>query len=319
MAGLFIIVWFATSGPRASRAAQFDTASQSALEHNNIAEAYRDSRFAYALHPSPERLLNVGSLAYLNRDYDKAEQAFSAVPRQTTSRTYAEVGVAAAAAGRNEKKYRTARDTIRYSNNLTIKGGVAYAAVRGGYLGDAADLLSNTKLETFHASFPRIAGLAADDPAAAAQALAASKPGVIRLQAPSKPYERFLKALTEVPDTASRQLDATLGNMSLASSPATKKIVLAQTLYRLGYYRASMALADTAVRTETAYRDGWNTLAAAQIALGQTNAAERSLKTSLDLDGSFGYTWYLKSELAKAQGNTKQALQYKDRAEQLGY
>jgi predicted Zn-dependent protease len=107
--------------------------------------------------------------------------------------------------------------------------------------------------------------------------------------------------------------------MQRPASSATRQLLLAQRLLEFGRVYPAHALADQAVRDEPGYRDAWNTLAATQLALRDAHGAGQSLKISEELDGAFGYTWYLKAQLAEQAGKPDDAKRFREHASALGY
>ena len=107
--------------------------------------------------------------------------------------------------------------------------------------------------------------------------------------------------------------------MARSTNEPTRLAYLSEQLYRLGKFRAAEATARNAIQQASDYRDGYNALAAAQLALGDEKAAGRSLETSIDLDRASGYTWYLRSKVAAAEGDEDAARTYREQARALGY
>lgn len=317
---LATITWLATADIRTSRAISFDQDSRSALNDNDLGRAYQKAEFAYALSPSDDRAITLGSLAYLRRQYQAAERYFhTANDGEGGLAEQAKVGeVAAAAQNGDESDFRRAIDEAG-SPGKDLKLPMANALINGGDLDQAADLLAKERVDSQNISYAKSIGLAEDDVAAAQAAQVEARSGFSRLSFANPAFERFVRQLIAVPRNGNRTLSDTFVRMSAAANEASQKVILAETLYEFGEYHAAKSLADTAVREEPAYRDAWNVLAATQISERDYHAADRSLKVSLELDRGYGYTWYLRSQLAERQNQDKKADEYRTRADELGY
>lgn len=276
---------------------------------------------ATALKPTPVRHLALGSLAYLRQDYSQALSHFRDVGEAVASpsREQGLLGVAAAAGRRGDTKaYREARDLLGRPADDDIRLGLAFAAIDAGDLPTTSQLTGTGAPQSEVDAYARLIGALAFDPSSVSneQTIFQASPQLIG-QLGS--YQRFLRELMSVPDDAFPKLDETRQRMLAVVSPATRQLLLAQTLLDLGEARAAEEQALTAVRAESKYRDGYNTLAASQMKLGQFKDAGRSLKTSIDLDRAFGYTWYLRAELAAADGDSAKADEYRAKARSLGF
>lgn len=328
MVGVILLavgVWFGTANLRTDRAIEFDTQSRAALNGNDLGAAYQKERFAYALAPRRERALTLGSLAYLHRDYPAAQQHFRAAAGGDDdstggAQTRALVGLAAAAAqAGDDSAFDRAVKRIGRPSSEGLRLAVANAALDDGDLDRAAALLERDRPNNQTVGFAKALGQAGHDVATAQATLAAAGPGSAKPSFTDPAYQRFVEALIAVPKDGSRKLDAAVAPLSPASADVSRKVRLAELLYGFGDYHAAERLARGAVQSKPDYRDGWNVLAAAQLSQRDFGDAERSLKISTDLDASYGYTWYLRAQLADLTGKASQATQYRQRAALLGY
>lgn len=289
---------------------------------DDLGAAYQKERFAYALSPRRERALTLGALAYLRRDYDAAARHFRAADGggDDGARTRARLGLAAAAArAGDDRSFDQAMERIGRPSNEGLRLAVAGAAIDDGDLGRAAALLERDRPNNRNLAFAKALGQADQDVGAAQLTLAQSGSGLAKPSFADPAYQRFIENLIAVPEDGSRELAAALERMSGTAADVSRTVMLAETLYGFEDYAAAERLARNAVQSEPDYRDGWNVLAAAQLSQRDFGDAERSLKISTDLDAGYGYTWYLRSQLAEATGKPKQAEEYRKRAELLGY
>lgn len=318
-------IWFGTTNLRTQRAIEFDQQSRTALAAGDLATAYQRERFAYALAPRDERALTLGSLAYLRGNYAAAADHFRFAGSADDgsadgAQTRALVGVAAAAAQTGDQStFERALKRLGRPGNAGLRLAVADAAIDSGDLERAAELLKNDRPDTAELTFAKALGQAAGDPAAAQVTLAAAKSTAAKPTFEDPAYQRFITQLIAVPRNGGRDLAILLDRTTQESAGVSRTVTLAETLYGFGDYRAAERLARSAVQTAPDYRDGWNALAAAQISLREHRDAERSLKISTDLDSGYGYTWYLRGQLAEASGQKNQAKEYTRRAKLLGY
>lgn len=319
------MLWFATVGPRTDRAIRFDADVKNALAIKDYRIAYRQAQFAYALVPSTERALTLGSLAYLKQDYGSATRHFRYAEKSSASqeREQAELGEAASAAkAGNDKAYRQSRDKLGRPADRTIRISSARAAIDAGDTDTAVRLLGSDRVASGTEAYAKVIGLVGqsqDDLGSARQVLTDAPQAPSTITAGNPSYEAFLRQLNAVPPKSRQILTDTLAAMSQMTSPAAKRVRFSEAVYSLGEFRLAENLALAGVKEEPAYRDGWDALAASQISLADYKAATRSLKTATDLDRGFGYTWYLKSELARLQNDDKKAEDYRNRAKALGY
>lgn len=317
---LTTLVWLATSDVRTSRAISFDASSREALAGNDLGRAYQQAEFAYALSPSDERALTLGSLAYLRRAYEAAERYFHAAGNSSEAiGGQAKIGeVAAAAAAGDEADFRRALDQVGEPAK-ELRVALAAATLDGGDISRTGETLAGERPVDQNITYLKSIGQSIEDIRDAQETQAAGRPGFERPSFNNPAYERFIRQLIAVPRNGNQQLTETFTRMAVATGGTSRQTFLGATLYQLDERRAALELAEQAVRDQPAYRDAWNVLAAAQISAGQLREAEQSLKVSVELDRSDGYTWYLRSKLAEAQNRGKQAEQYRARAQQLGY
>lgn len=320
MAG--VVAWLATPGPRANRAVKFDNESGAALERNDYRAAYQSERFAYALNPTDERRLTLGSLAYLSQNYRQALRHFESISSQADPAVVAKslLGAAAAAAKQgNDQAYQQARDDLANPSDGTLKVGLAFAALDIGNFDDLKSFSKNSPATNENAAYAKAVGIMSENPEAALEFLAGTPKNTLSIPKESPSFTAFLKELTTIRQNATSRERQTAQAMVGVASPATRQVLLAQMLQTLGEHRAARGAAKEAVTLVPDYRDGWNALAASQITLGEYQDAEKSLKTSIDLDDAFGYTWYLKSQLASAQDDSSKSDEYLKKAEGLGF
>lgn len=317
---LAAITWFATADIRTSKAISFDEETRSALNGNDINNAYQKAEFAYALSPSDDRAITLGSLAYVRRQYQASKKYFHTTATSGSSLAeQAKVGeLAAAAEIENESDFnQTIKQAGSPANNLKLA--FANALINGGGLDTAGSVLAKDKVSNQNIAYAKSIGQAPNNLAGAQTTQEEAGSGFDKPAFTNPAYERFIRELITVPKNGNRDLSTAFSQMAIVTDSASRNVILASTLYRLNEYRAAESLAETAVHQQPAYRDGWSVLAAAQISLKNYSKAEQSLKVSTDLDKGYGYTWYLKSQLAKQQNQTKKADEYAEQAKQLGY
>ncbi len=311
-----LIGWFATSGLRADRAEQFSNEAVASLQAGNLEAAYRQAEFAYALKTNDQRATTLGAIAYLRGDYRNALRYF-----RRSQTPEGAVGQAAAAGQLGDMSaYRAARDRAGQLNR-PLSVGLASAAILAGN-GDAAAALD--KPISNEARFAKAIGVLATDRPLAANILAqpacdCAGPAEDLAAAGQDAYRKFLETLTAIPPNGEVVISQAIIAAGGPASSASQLTILAQGLYQIGYFRQSAALAEQAVRQAPRYRDGWQQLAAAQIMAGDYVAANRSVKTALDLDPASGYTWFLKAELATRQNKPDDAAASRKQATELGY
>lgn len=314
------IAWFLTGGLRADRAKQYDDEVAAALARDDAATAYRRAQFAAALSKSDERLLTLGSTAFLRRDFAEAADAFAAVDEGSPHYERARVGVAASAANEGDiETYEEALSEARRPADGTLRLALAHAAIDAGRIETVAEILGRDSATNQNEAYARAIAEVTDAPLLASATLMPNDLPFSRAASGSDAYDRFVRQLTFIPEDAPATLRAAATDAGRTEIGTTRKLRLAQALYELKEFRASHALADAAVREQPGYRDAWNALAAAQLALDNLKGAERSLKTSLDIDRADGYTWFLRAELAKRRGDDTASAEYRDKAKLLGY
>ncbi len=240
-------------------------------------------------------------------------------PRSRGPRPAGRARFRAAAEDGDRDAFDRATGRIGRPGNAGLRLALANAAVDAGEPGRAGELLKDDRPETEQFGFTKALGQAADDPGAAVRTLAGTGTRQVAPAFDDPAYRAFVERLIDVPDDGRRDLARTLARMNREPAGVSRTVTLAEALYELGDYRAAERLARNAVQEEPDYRDGWNVLAAAQLALREYRDAERSLKISTDLDAGYGYTWYLRSRSADATGKRGQAEEYARRAELLGY
>lgn len=323
LVALVVIAWLASSSLRTDRAITLDQQSRAALASNDVGTAYSKARWAYVLAPRSERAVSLGALAYVRGDYHGALRAFSELRDEDASalRDQAVVGAAAAAAQLgNDQDFRVA-DKLKDPKDEQLQLALARASINIADLDRARTLLENERPTNQNVAFAKAVGQSRRDLVAARQTVADAGAGLgfSKLSFTDPAYERFIREVVFVPDGALGQLGKTLERMTGTQSQVSRKVMMAGQLLEAGEPVAAERLAQSAVGEQPDYRDGWNVLAAAQLDLGDTKDARKSLKVSVDLDDSFGYTWYLKSELAEQTGNQRDADEFRQRSELLGY
>ena len=320
MAGLILLgaaaAWFIVFiAPE--QATRFEREMRQALAADDPARAYGRIRYAAALQPTEQRLVDAGSLAYVHGDFAAAQSYFSRLKRTPDSelRRQALVGTAAAAAARGDAE--TFAELVEpASGSEEARLILAHAALtsdRPDLIKDIAPQQPANQTEAYVSA----AAALPDDGARAKQAL--QNVAGFREWDTDRPYQRFASTVTYVKRDDYFDLVRSVETGSVLSGKASRQVVLAQALSRAGRYRAAQALAEGAVRDEPAYRDGWNALAAAALARQHWQSAERALNTSVKLDETAGYTWYLRAELAKARGDSELEAEYRDKARIYGF
>jgi len=326
LAVLAVVAWFATGGLRADKAASLDRESAAALERNDLPAAHQKAERASALEPNDRRKLRLASLLYLQKQYEEAASAFTSLAETKDSpmRQGALLGQAAAA-GRagNLKLYDQARDALGApdgtGSDRATRIGLAHAAVDAADLDTAKRLFKDEPAATKTAAYAKAAGLLLDSPDQAREALEAAGSGFSKPEHAEPAYQRVLRELVFIEPEAGTKLAEAAPKIAATSGLPSQRVLLAQALYEIKEYRAAERQAREAVAAAPEYRDGWNTLATTQLALGSTKDAARSLDIALEFDKSFAYTWYLKSQLAKAEDDPGKAKEFQERAEELGY
>lgn len=310
-------LWTAGSGWRESRAAGYDTKMEQALQANNLSEAYRHARYANAFSDSGQRLLTLGSLAYLRRDFDAALHSFQRIDAASSLAAEARNGslLAAAAAGNRKKygKYKTAAGSSEKEKVILAQAALDIGDMEG--LSKACACTSRTRTMAYLAA----AGNSVEDPASSRNALVAATTFESVQASAGRPYDLMIKTATDVSSSGYQRLQQALTKIAAVASPGSRRTLLANALYEEGGYRAVKTLAQDALAIDPKYRDAWNLLAAAQISQKEFKDAERSLRTSLDLDTAFAETWHLKAELEAAREKPDEAEEYKKKAAALGY
>lgn len=321
LAALLAVIAVGTSGWRASKATDFDSESAAALERTDLQTAFQKTERSAALKPTDQRLLRLASLAYLRQRYDTSAELFERAARAKNAdlRKNALVGQAAAA-GRagNHRSYNIARNALGTPDG-DERMALAHAAIDAGDLDTAARILKNEKGDTKTLAYAKALGMMLGEPASARQALESAGAEFNKPEYPEPAYERMVRQVVFIEADGLTELDGVAVKLAALEALPGKRVLLAQTLYGLKEYRTAERQAKAAVAEVPAYRDGWNTLAAAQLALRDFKNAERSVGIALELDESLGYTWYLRAELAKAQNDQTKAKQFRDKATGLGY
>lgn len=307
-----VIVWFTTAGWRADKAQAYDTESRELFKRQDVDGSYQQARLAYAISPEPDRALSLGSLAYVRGDYGRALDHFSA-----TDGPFGALGRAAAGARVDRDAYESARDELGEPGDTVIRLGLSHAAV------DAADFDTAKRLSegarTIVGAYPFILAESVENPDRTAQELRALRTDVPRVIHPDPAVAAFLNELTAVPQDARGEIARGLRNMALTKRDLGRRVMRGSLLFELGERAAALRIGTAASERQPDYRDAWNLRAAAELYYGNYDDARRAVDISLDLDPSFGYSWYLKSELEKAGGNDKEAAEYLRRAKLLGF
>lgn len=308
-------LWFATPGFRESRAARFDAQASERLKRHDYAGAERRAQVADALKHTTDRRLTAASVAYLNRDFTKAADLFKSLRKDDVTRATIGERASAAAAG-DRARY----DAVSLPSQLSTTDQLAltYATLTLGDFDGANRQLSGQPIDTRTAAYAGALAAALNDPAKSAALLTAAPESVISLPEANDAFGQVLTALMDVPSDGIAKLTVTVATLQNQTAKVSRQTTLAASLIALGQNQPAERLARDAVSASPAYRDAWNTLALAQINLGQNGEAAKSLKTSTDLDGAYGYTWFLRAELAKRQQDPTEA-EYRKKAETFGY
>ena len=306
------IVWFATASWRADQAQRYDTESRSLLARHDVDASYQQARLAYAISPAPDRALSLGSLAYLRGDYRRALDHFADADGK-----FAALGRAAAGAQDDTEAYESARDELGAPADTVVRLGLSHAAVDATDFDTAARL--STGAQSIVGAYPAILAGSVDDPDRVAVTLRSLRPTVPRVIHPDPAVAAFLNRLVTVPDDAVREIAPVLRNMAQTKEAFSRRVMRGSLLLGLDEGAAARRIGRTASERQPEYRDGWNLRAAADLANSDYEDARRAIGISIDLDPGFGYSWYLKSELEKAEGNQKEAAEHRRRAELLGF
>lgn len=309
------IVWFATASWRADQAQRYDTESRSLLARHDVAASYQQARLAYAISPEPDRALSLGSLAYLRGDYRRALEHFAAADGKFAALGRAAAG--AAGAQDNLGAYESARDQLGDPADTVVRLGLSHAAVDATDFATAARL--STGAQSIVGAYPAILAESVDDPDRTAVILRSLSPTVPQVIHPDPAVAAFLNRLVAVPDDAVLEIAPVLRNMARTKEAFSRRVMRGSLLLELDERSAAGRIGRTASERQPEYRDGWNLRAASDLASGDYDDARRAIGISIDLDPGFGYSWYLKSELEKAEGNAKEAAEHRRRAELLGF
>ncbi|MEX2043274.1 MAG: hypothetical protein WD926_00075 [Patescibacteria group bacterium] len=312
LATIGVVTWFATAGWRADKAQAYDAESRALLARQDVDGSYQQARLAYAISPEPDRALSLGSLAYVRGDYRRALGHFAAAEGP-----FGALGGAAAGAQVDVKAYESARDELGEPDDTVVRLGLSHAAIDAADFGTAKRLSEGAR--TIVGAYPFILAESVGDPDRTAQELRALRTDVPRVIHPDPAVAAFLNKLTAVPGTAREKIAGSLRNMALAERGFSRRVMRGSLLFELDERAAALRIGTTASEQQPDYRDAWNLRGAADLYYGNYDGARRAFDISLDLDSSFGYSWYLKSKLEKAEGNDSRAAEYLRRAELLGF
>jgi tetratricopeptide (TPR) repeat protein len=310
--------WFVSVGMRADAATDRHQTAETAIQSGDYRTAYRQARIAAALDRSPDNLMSWGTAAYFLGRYETATEQFKAAS-QAGSREATLGWLASASQADDGTEIDAALAALGSTRDKFERAFVAQSLVRSGRLDMLDEQFAKTAPESGPETAARVVALAPTDQAGALLLLEKSPPGGVDVTASDPGVKKLATELMSLPEGARTKLATTVTAMQRPASEATRRLLLADRLLEFKRYRAAAALADTAVRSEPEYRDAWNTLAAAQLNLGNTDGAERSLDISIKLDRAFGYTWYLKSQLAEQADHPQDAKKFADQAALLGY
>lgn len=313
---LLILVWFATTGMRDSKATDYDKRAGSALDAGDYRTAFRNAQLALALKPTNDRRLTAAAAAYRSGDNRQVIHDFETDDPEYNQQALL-VDMAAAARQGDENRYRKRRDQLKVPSDELMRAGVARAALDAGDLTTARS--ASAEAVVLYEVYPYAVSYAVDNPAAAQAVLKLADEKEPARVSKHRAFNDFYKDLVSIPKETKQTLETMATGAEKTTAKASRYALVSQGLYKLGDYRAAVSAGLAAVHENNQYRDGWNTLAIAQMALDETRDAERSLKSSLDSDQAFGYTWYLKSELAKQQGDEDEEKEYRRKAEGLGF
>lgn len=311
-------LWFATTGLRHSAATSFRIQSNEALNSQDYGKAYQRAKYAAALQRSPENLNAYGAAAVLAGKSEKGYQAFVDSYGIDQNRAALRGQLSAAGLGGNQERAKVAAAHFQTPTSDFERALMVHALVMSGDLAAARGALDGDPESSPEAAARAIAEAPENqDTALALLAI----PGLSGVNPPNDPagLKQIETDVVSLPKDAWLGLTTTITAMKRPASSATRQILLANRMLEFDRTYTAQALATQAVRDEPGYRDAWNTLAAVQLELQNTKGAAQSLKISEELDGVFGYTWYLKSRLATQQGQSADAEAFKKRAELLGY
>lgn len=303
--------WFALAGPRANLAT--DQRNQ-AVTAADPAEAYRLVRTAAALDGSPTNLTTYGAAAFRQGSYDHAADLFQNAA--TDSREAVLGWLLSAAADQDQSDFDQAVTDLGTARDDTERAVLANALLTAGRFERLRQ--STDRPTTSSEAAARAIGVAETDPTRAIR-LVQTDPDDLTVTVADPLLKQVIITQTDWPRDSRQKLATTFTAMQRPVSQATRRVLLADRLLELDRPQTGRALADEAVRDQPEYRDGWNTLAAAQYRLGEYDDADRSLAVSLKLDDAFGFTWYLRSQVAARQDRTADATRYADQAKRLGY
>lgn len=311
---MLTVAWFAAAGLRADRAGNFDVASNDALNHGNLGRAYRQAEFAEALSGTDDRLLSLGSLAFLRQDYRTARRYFSAIGGGQLGNNASAGRILTAAFAKDQGAYQSEIDRPTSDSHVYVIKADAMLAI-----GDHARLakLCTCTVHTRTMAYLTALGKSVDDPKAALQIWQAAPAADIGARDHNPAFAAMVANVTDLPSGDTEKISSTFQRMAQVTSRPTRQVLLAQLLSGQRRYQAAERYADEALAVAPKYRDGWNVLAAIQIGERNYAGAERSLHTSLGLDPAYGETWHLRAELAKARGDTAKQREYDAKARQL--
>jgi hypothetical protein len=305
-------------GLRHDAADTFRIQAEQAIATKDYGKALQRAKYSAALHRTTQNLKTYGAAAALAGKPAEGYDAFAdAYQSQAEVESIRGELVTAAMAGEQPQTQTAAQLLMAKQPGAFDRALVAHALVASGNLAAARDISGDPQ------SGPEAAARAiATAPENQTDALALLERGSrngISPPADTEGLKQLESQLTTLPEEARLKLTTTITAMQRPASSATRQLLLAKRLLEFKRFQAARLLADQAVHDEPGYRDAWNTLAAAQLELRDDTGAGRSLKISEELDGAYGYTWYLKSQLAKAQGKDDVAKQYAEHAELLGF
>ena len=312
--GLVLLVgaWFGLAGPRADLA---DRKRTEAITVQDTARSYRLARLAAGLDGSAANLTTYAAAAFRLSDYDQAARHFKQATNDG-SRNASSGWVVSAALGSDRSGFDQAEADFGTPRNDSERAVLANAWLTAGSFEQLQE--PNDRPASYSEAAARAVGVAETDPARAIRLLQASS-SVVTISVDDSLLKQVLENQIAWPDDSKQKLATTFTAMQRPVSRATRQALLADRLLELDRSRTAAELANRAVKNEPRYRDGWNTLAAAQYRLGKYEEADRSLAVSLKLDDAFGFTWYLRSQVADKQGRTADAIAYQDKAKRLGY
>lgn len=311
MTVLAVTIWFASAGWRTEQAQSFDTEARAAFDHGDLDTAYQQARFAHAIAPASDRALSLGVLAYLRGEFDQATGHFARADGEL-----ARLGEAASTTG---EEYEDARDRIGVPSDQTIRIGLAYAALQAADPGTVIRLLADEPAGNVIAAYPLAVAYSVEDPKRSVRILRDVADTPAAASHPDPVVAAFLDRLTEVPDGAVRESLAAFDRMAGMSGETSRRVARGVLLYEFDKHRAAWIIGQRTSETEPEYRDAWNLWAAAALALGERDEAARAIDISTELDPGWGYSWYLKSELARLDGDADKTAEYLKRSELLGY